>query len=244
MKDCSMIVTNTGVYEMEVYDPKETIPEYGKAYVLRENIEETDIFYLFRGKLHDNSVEPGVYLDENELVKFIEPTEKERDDYIVYTHLSKMAPGDMMVVLKNKKNIQHVYNESSKLFMPGIEETDDILKRALKEAFNAKEVCIEDCKQGFPDKNAFFNFSSVMRKSDGKVSFLLFDRGCQALNLGYTIILHELDNDNCIGKSLDNSDVKKELVELNSKYNNPLVDKNSINLDGTIVVSSEDTFSA
>lgn len=243
MKD-SLIVTNTGVYELEVYDKDKTILSYGKAYIFKENIEETDIFYLFRGKLHDNSTEPGIYLDENELVRFIEPSEKNRPDYVVYTHLSKVAPGDMLVVLKDKKNIQHVYNESSKLFMPGVEDTDDILKRALKEAFNAKEVCIEDCKQGFPDKNAFFNFSSVMRKQDGKVSFLLFDRGCTALNLGYTIILHELDNGNTIGKPLTNSDISKELEKINSSHNNPLIEDNYISLDGTIAVSSEDTFDA
>ena len=83
-----------------------------------------------------------------------------------------------------------------------------------------------------------------MRKQDGKVSFLLFDRGCTALNLGYTIILHELDNGNTIGKPLTNSDISKELEKINSSHNNPLIEDNYISLDGTIAVSSEDTFDA
>ena len=151
MKD-SLIVTNTGVYELEVYDKDKTILSYGKAYIFKENIEETDIFYLFRGKLHDNSTEPGIYLDENELVRFIEPSEKNRPDYVVYTHLSKVAPGDMLVVLKDKKNIQHVYNESSKLFMPGVEDTMIFLRELLRKHLMPKKCVLRIANKGSPTK--------------------------------------------------------------------------------------------
>lgn len=239
-----MIITNSGVYELEYYDPAKTVPERGKAYVKRKDYTDDDFFYPFRGDLKSNSDEPGIYIGANQIPEFIEPIGKETEDYIISTHIAKTEPGDMLVILKNKNNIQHVYNESSKLYMPEVNENDNILKRALKEAFNAKEVCIEDCKQGFPDRNAFFNFSSVMRSDTGTVSFLLFDRGCTALNLGYTIILHELDNDQVVGKPLNNPDILKTLEDKNNSFKNPLIKDNSIDLSGTIAVSSEDTFSA
>ena len=236
-----MIITNTGVYPIEVYDPEETVPETGKAYVRKDATDE-DIFYLYRGKLRMDSTEPGIYIGKNELHEFIEPTENERENYVIKSHLAVTEPGDMLVVLKDKKNIQHVYSESSKLYIPDIEDTDNILKRALTAAFKAKEVSIEACKEGFTDRNAFFNFSSVMRNKNGVVSFLLFDRGCSALNLGYTIILHELDNGRTIGKSLDDNELSEKLIENNASKHNPLIENNSIDLEGSIAVSSEDTF--
>ena len=247
MENKEIIVTNTGVYDLEVYDKDHTVPEYGKAYVASKDYNDDDIFYLYRGKIKRSSIEPGIYVDSDGFHEFIEPDPDDRVNYIIKTHLANMEPGNMLVVLKDKKNIQHVYNESTKLTIPEINSKDNILKRALKQAFHSKHVSIEEVKDGFSDRNAFFNFSSVMRSEDGNISFLLMDRGCQALKLGYSIILYELDEENPVGKSLTAPDVQKEINRIPIDMKNPIISENdsgasTIDGAGKIIVSSEDSF--
>lgn len=243
----NIIVTNTGVYDMELYDKDRTVPEYGKAYIFREDYGDDDVFFLYRGKIKKSSIEPGIYVDGDGFHEFVHPDPDERADYLIKTHVSNMEPGNMLVVLKDKKNIQHVYNESTKLTIPEITTKDNILKRALKQAFHAKHVSIEEVKDGFSDRNAFFNFSSVMRSEDGNISFLLMDRGCQALKLGYSIILYELDPENPVGKSLTAPEIQREINHLPIDMQNPIVTEttdgaSTIDGAGKIIVSSEDSF--
>lgn len=247
-KEKNLIVSNIGVHDVEVFDREGTVPKYGTAYILKEDYGDDDVFYFYRGVMKDSSTEPGIYSTGDGFFELIEPKEEERAEYNIKSHLANMKPGDMIAILKDKKNIKHVHYENSKLFVPAVSAKDNILKRALKEAFNAKEVTIEDCKSGFSDRNAFFNFSSVMRSEEGSISFLLMDRGCNALNLGYAIILYERDPENPIGKSLNNPEVIEELRAIVGKIKNPIVmtsdsdDSSVIDLDGKIVVSSEDSF--
>lgn len=242
-----VIVTNTGVYDVQLYDKDHTVPEYGVAYILREDYGDDDLFYLYRGKIKRSSIEPGIYVDGDGFHEFVKPIGEEKKDYLIKTHLASMEPGDMMVVLRNKKNIEHVYNESSKLYIPEITKKDNILKRAIKSAFKEKNVSIDEVKDGFSDRNSFFNFSSVLRSEDGNMSFLLMDRGAQAMRLGYAIIFFELDPDNPVGKPLNNPEVMKEINKIPFDNQNPIVkkDKNgkpSIDVKDMIVVSSEDSF--
>ena len=56
-------------------------------------------------------------------------------------------------------------------------------------------------KHRFTDKNALLNFKQVM-KSNSKLSMLLFERGCDVLNLKYTIIIEEASPDDNVGLRL------------------------------------------
>lgn len=235
-----IIVTNSGVYDLVDYDWDNTVPEYGKAYKMEGY---PGAFFLYRGKKRADSILPGIYIGENELPEIIPPvTDAEKEEYSIDSHLSNMNPGDMLVVLRNKKNIQHVYSENSKLYIPEIKSNDNILKRALKEAFQCKDVTIEACKDGFSDRNAFFNFSSQMRSEDGNISFLLMDRGCTALKLGYAIVLYELDPENPVGKPLTSPEVVEKIHQISSKTTNPLVYDGMIDVTNKIAVCSEDSF--
>lgn len=235
-----IIVTNSGVYDLVDYDFDKTVLEYGKAYKLKAY---PDLFFLYRGRRRSDSILPGIYVGENELPDIIPPmNDVEMKEYKIETHMSNMNPGDMLVVLRNKKNIQHVFSENSKLYIPEIKSNDNILKRALKEAFQCKDVTIEACKDGFSDRNAFFNFSSQMRSEDGNISFLLMDRGCTALKLGYSIILYELDPENPVGKPLTSPEVSDKIKQLSSKTVNPLVHDGVIDVSDKIAVCSEDSF--
>lgn len=50
-------------------------------------------------------------------------------------------------------------------------------------------------------KNALFNFKQVIR-GENKLSILIFDRGMEALNLKYKIIIEEKDDINVVGTKL------------------------------------------
>jgi hypothetical protein len=67
----------------------------------------------------------------------------------------------------------------------------------------SKDIDIDAYKARFADKNALFNFKQVI-KGDGKLSMLLFERGCNALNLKYTITLEEIDPRGSVGTPLVN----------------------------------------
>lgn len=250
-----LIITNSACYDVEVFKKEETVPEYGKAYILREDYGDDDIFYIYQGVYKENSVEPGIYKTKDGFYEFVSPTDEQRKDFIVKTHLASMEPGDMIAILKDKKNIKHVYSENSRLYTPPINKNDNILKRALKHAFAEKEVSIESCKSGFSDRNAFFNFSSVMKSDTGNITFLLMDRGCEALNLGYAVILYEKDPDNPVGKSLEDPEIRNTLRKL-ADSKEPFVITSEefqdvyeapdagpmLSLDGKILVTSEDSF--
>ena len=103
-------------------------------------------------------------------------------------------------------------SSNSKLFRPEIELSDDILKRITKIALLKKNVEMDQLKDRFINSNAFFNFKqSINKKSEedadkkkkpAPLSMLLFDRGCEAMNLKYRIILEEKDPNNTIGEPL------------------------------------------
>ena len=80
--------------------------------------------------------------------------------------------------------------ESSKAYCPEITEDDDILKRLMKKIIIDKGIDIDRFKTRFVDKNALFNFKQVL-KGTNRLSMLLFDRGIEAFNLKYTIIVSE-----------------------------------------------------
>ena len=87
-----------------------------------------------------------------------------------------------------------------KSFCPQITETDDILKRLMKQLIIEKGIDLDRFKYRFLDKNALFNFKQVI-KGDNRLSMLLFDRGIEAFNLKYTIIVEEAPGDT-IGMTL------------------------------------------
>lgn len=250
-----LIITNSACYDVEVFKKEETVPEYGKAYILKEDYGDDDIFYLYQGRLKDNSYEPGIYQTQDGFYELIDPPEDKRKDFNIKAHLANMNPGDMIAILKDKKNIKHVYSESSRLYTPPINKNDNILKRALKHAFDVKEISIEDCKSGFSDRNSFFNFSSVMKSDTGNISFLLMNRACEAMKLGYAIILYERDPENPVGKSLNDPELKDKLTQL-ADSKEPFVMTSEhvgdvfefcdaspmVDLDGKIIVTSEDSF--
>lgn len=249
-KEHSLIVTSDGVYRAVPWEDCNNL-ESDEAYI------KGDYFYLYRGKFRKDSILPGVYEDKKGFPVFIDPiTTAEKEEFLVSKHLADVSPQNIINVLKVNKNLICSFPESSKLFIPDINKFDDILKRAMKLAFKAKNIDIDSCRSHFIDKNALFNFKQVI-KGDSRLSILLFERGCDALNLKYTIILEEIDPDNVIGTSLNDPEAINNIIKNSNSNLDPTMDamptelpplfkdnfrNDSIDLNGKIVISSTDTY--
>lgn len=166
-----------------------------------------DYYYLYRGKLpvavSGDHLEPGIYFDKqsDKYVLAVPSTEEEKKRYTYNDKICSTTASDIIDKI-NKKEVQvFVMPDSSKSFCPEISENDDILKRLMKKAIIDKGIDIDRFKYRFVDKNALFNFKQVL-KGDNRLSMLLFDRGVEAFNLKYTIVLEENTGDP-IGIPLD-----------------------------------------
>ena len=166
-----------------------------------------DYYYLYRGKLpvavSGDHLEPGIYFDKqsDKYVLAVPSTEEEKKQHTYNDKICSTTASDIIDKI-NKKEVQvFVMPDSSKSFCPEISENDDILKRLMKKAIIDKGIDIDRFKYRFVDKNALFNFKQVL-KGDNRLSMLLFDRGVEAFNLKYTIVLEENTGDP-IGIPLD-----------------------------------------
>ena len=233
--DGKVLITNDAVYVPVDYKlGMEIDDDYSKAYIIGER------FYPYRGKYYKHASLPGVY-DDDGIIKFIDPvSDEDKELYAVGDKISSMDMSSMCDKLKRSDSITYNYPSSGKHFIPEISNDDDILKRALKLALKAKCVDIDNCKDNFADRNALFNFKSVM-KGDGRLSILLFDRGCEALGLEYYVVLCEKEHGNPIGTPLNSPEAAEnigaDLPRFKQNYKKDILD-----LDGKIVVSTKDTY--
>lgn len=162
-------------------------------------------YYLYRGTTMTKEFEyklPGIYLTPDDHYVWIPVTEGNEDDQ--WKVDDKFATADarsIIDVLVDREDISLNIPDSGKVFRPDETETDDILKRLIKRVLRSKDIDIDAYKARFADKNALFNFKQVI-KGDGKLSMLLFERGCNALNLKYSITIDELDPCNTVGNAL------------------------------------------
>ena len=164
-------------------------------------------FYQFRGTTmtveYDHKL-PGIYLTPDDHYIWVPVTDADDEDVSRYKVDDKFATADerkIIDILIDREDIQLAIPDSGRVFRPEETEKDDILKRIIKRLLKAKNVDIDAYKYRFADKNALFNFKQVV-KGDGKLSMLLFERGCNALNLKYTITIEELDSAHPIGDPL------------------------------------------
>jgi hypothetical protein len=252
--DDTRIVTEDGVYTPRYYDPQDVDFDRKYAYIVEKGNPDA-LFYPYRGKYTSDSVLPGLYKGKLSSPVFIEPTEENKSKFILSSHIKDLNITNIIRVLHDNKNFYYSYPESSKLFIPDIEEGDDVLKRAIKLALKAKNVDLDACKDRFTDKNALFNFKQVIRNPNTKLSILLFERGCEALGLKYRIILEEANPNEVIGTPLNGPEAKKNIIR--NITGNPIINNDnveipdkvkdnfrddSMDLTGKIIISTDDTF--
>lgn len=164
-----------------------------------------DYYYLFRGKMPEdkNVMEPGIYLDRqtNEPILCIPTSEEDIKKYSYNDKICSTTANEIIDKINKKEVEVFIMPDSSKSYCPEITENDDVLKRLMKKAIIDKGIDIDRFKARFVDKNALFNFKQVL-KGDNRLSMLLFDRGVEAFNLKYTIILEEANTGANIGAPL------------------------------------------
>ena len=167
-------------------------------------------YFLYRGE-HSGSklgLKPGIYRkksdSKSERTYFIisPSTDEEKAMYDITDKICSLHKTSIIDTANTKEELLVAIPESSKIFKPTLAPTDDILKRAAKLVLLAKGVDLDRHKDGFRDKNALFNLKQVFR-GDSKVSILIFDRFCEAMNLEYAVVISEKNDPLTIGTKLD-----------------------------------------
>lgn len=200
-----MVVTEDAVLRPVALDTKNinngTLYEEGVAYLA------PPYYYLYRGLTTGEDFEkkvPGIYLSPTDHYIWIPVTEHNEDDkWLIEGKFATADSNEIINLLIKKDDIQLNIPESGKVFRPDELETDDILKRAIKRTLRAKNINLDNYRQYFTDKNALFNFKQVVKNPNSRLSMLLFERGCSALHLKYTVTVEEIDPEHPLGNKLD-----------------------------------------
>lgn len=182
------------------FDASNMTFEKGIAYLIG------DYYYLYRGNLSDlktfENPQPGIYRDTeaNQYVICSPETDEEKEQYRYSDKITTYDADEIRNAVLNHEvvivNIPDVVHSN----IPPEDVNDDVLKRAIKRVLLAKGIDLDQCRARFASKNMLFNFKSVLR-GDNRLSMLLFERGTEALNLKYTIILEEAGGE-IIGRTL------------------------------------------
>jgi hypothetical protein len=199
----SLLITNDAILNIALFT--EDIKEFNKGTAYINN----GFYYILRGKRERNKPndlypDPGIYIDQNGPY-IIEPyTEDDKHKFSLAGKINTINHNEIIDMINKSEQIFVNTNENVKKFLLTIDNTDDILKRIIKKALLDKDVDIDSIKSRFTDSNSWFNFKQSIKKKDGtgRFSILLFDRGMEALNLKYTIIVEEKDNSSIISKKL------------------------------------------
>lgn len=154
-------------------------------------------YYIYRGTTMTMEFDkklPGIYLTPDDHYIWIPVTEGNEDDqWLIKDKFATTDQRKIIDVLLSGEDVSLNIPESGKVFRPDEVDGDDILKRAIKRVLKAKDIDIDKYKAYFADKNALFNFKQVVKNPKARLSMLLFERGCSALNLKYTITIEEID---------------------------------------------------
>lgn len=203
----SAIVTDTNIYEIDLLpDITEFDGEFdeGTAYV------HDDFFYIYRGVTRETKhieLKPGIYKKahpkkDESLYFIVDPiTDEQKEEYNVFEHVATLSTTSIIDTANTKEDLLVAIPESAKIFQPTLSVNDDMLKRISKLILLNKNVDLDKYKDRFSNKNELFNYKQVM-KGDNRFSILIFNRGCDALNMKYTITVEEKDPNNCIGEPL------------------------------------------
>lgn len=203
----SAIVTDTNIYEIDLLpDLTEFKGEFdeGTAYI------DNDFFYIYRGVTKVTKhmeLKPGIYKranpkDGESMYFIVEPiTDEQKSEFNAFEHVATLSTTSIIDTANTKEDLLVAIPESAKIFQPTLSVSDDMLKRISKLILLNKNVDLDKYKDRFSNKNELFNYKQVM-KGDNRFSILIFNRGCDALNMKYTIIVEEKDPNNCIGEPL------------------------------------------
>lgn len=198
------LMTDDDCYDIELLDMDNKEPKTTVAYIMG------DYYYLYRGEKSQYEfdrtpgMKPGIYklTDKNNEIYRVDPiTEDEKKRYRYDDKIGSVQPNNIVGAINANKSIIVQLPEYNKISFANIGKEDDLFKRLIKTAFNKKGIGVDDCESGFADKNARFNFKQAVT-GPNRLSIMYFDRGCEALGIGYEIRLYDRDPSNPIGAPL------------------------------------------
>lgn len=199
----SYLITDDECYEIGILDMENTNPSKTTAYL------HDDFYYVYRGEMTKYELErtpglkPGIYkiTDTNTMMRVDPSTADEMNKYTYKDKIGSVKVNDIVSKVNANKEILIHVPEYTKVSFQNIDKNDDLLKRIIKTAFNRKGIGVDDCESGFADKNARFNFKQAVN-GPNRLSIMYFERGCEALNLGYEIRLFEKNPSSTVGAPL------------------------------------------
>jgi hypothetical protein len=200
----SVVVTNDAVYKIDLLPS-----DLEEVESFEENIAylRGKYYYVYRGvgnPVTKETKKPGIYLNKGGKPKYfiVEPeTAEEKEEYDAMLNVFSLNPVSVIDSANTKEDLLVAIPESTKIFQPQITENDDILKLIAKKVLLAKNVDLDRYKDRFSNKNELFNFKQVLR-GDNKLSMKIFNRGMEAMNLEYLIIVREKSTDDIVGDVL------------------------------------------
>ena len=182
-----------------------------------------DYYYLYRGKLSElksfKNLEVGIYYDDkNCKYVMVDPsTKKEKEEFSYKDKICRRDVEEIRNSIMNHEIIIINTPNKSHATIPPESNEDDIAKKLIKRALLTKNIDLDQYKTRFASKNTLFNTMQVLR-GDGRLSWLLFDRCVDVMNLKYTIILEE-NGGEIIGLPLNEPLVisSGDVIDINAK---------------------------
>lgn len=159
---------------------------------------KNDMLYVYYGKFKEQKT-PGIYKTDDGDYMFIEPDTVDIEKY----HISNVICLDVDEIFARMKEcspILSIENETVVLnnmesFKTNLKETDDFLKRAIKEAINRKNINLKVYKDKFKNAHSLNNMKSELNKSS-KMSVAYFGDWCEILGLKWKLIVSDDGTDN------------------------------------------------
>lgn len=198
------LMTDDDCYDIQLLNMADRDPQSTVAYLMG------DYYYLYRGEKtqyeldRSPGLKPGIYkiVDKNNEIYRVDPiTDEEKVKYRFEDKIGSVKPNNIVDAINKDKSIIVQLPEYNKISFSNISKDDDLFKRLIKTAFNKKGIGVDDCESGFADKNARFNFKQAVTGSN-RLSIMYFDRGCEALGIGYRIELYDKNPNNPVGAPL------------------------------------------
>lgn len=156
-----------------------------------------DFVYLYRGKFKKGeSLEPGVYIDDNDNHVFVDPVTRGDVKRYNVANIIDVDTDKIIDEIINKKESfislqdSEILISNSDVFVPTIKDTDDPLKKIIKQAIIEKRVNLSIYKNKVNNEYGLVNMKSALLR-DTAMSIKYFKMWLEVLDLDFRIILRD-----------------------------------------------------
>lgn len=156
-----------------------------------------DFVYLYRGNYKKgDSLEPGVYIDDNDKHIFVDPVTRGDVKRYSVSNIIDVDTDKIIDEIINKKESfislqdSEILISNSDVFVPTIKDTDDPLKKIIKQAIIEKKVNLSIYKNKVNNEYGLVNMKSALLR-DTAMSIKYFKMWLEVLDLDFKIVLKD-----------------------------------------------------